>query len=235
MRESYDHMALMPLRGGSERDELTNTSLAASKDGDESKIADLTALAPKQSSSERMAAQVAAWHAHHVKSAWEALHEGDYRRAEGGFENALVLEPADVRSSVGLLLCAAMDTRFNTATAYLRNLLNDDEDLLTVRCPFKETLVDWHLGDRIIDELSTLAASSPSDPGLVALRAYLLWLDGRDDQARSAANALQRNDPGSEFVALAERMGASDEFVEGAEEQPLPTLRALSTPAGRRP
>lgn len=235
---AYNHRAWGKVTGGAVRDELTNASLAASEN---EQLPDLSLLMPQQSTSARMAAEASAWQHRQAEDAWADLRgaekkqeeDADYRAARCKFENALIFDQDNVECRVGLLIAAAMDEQFDTAVAQLKLLLDKDADLLSVQRPFAVTLKNANRGQMILMRLTRMPVGYTGPDGYAALRAYLLWVDGRTGEARELARKIARESPTSDFAVLATRMDARATASEGGENDELPPLRALSGSALR--
>jgi tetratricopeptide (TPR) repeat protein len=220
---SYLHRAFRPMEGGAVRDELTNTSLASPHPEDAP-----SEEAPRLTQSELFAQRGAAWRRDYVKAGWARLSAGEYRSAHDAFENVLALDSSNLEAKTGRILCSMMAEQYQSAVAYLKNLLVQHDDLLEVSYSFEKVLQNPARVEGILSRISYMGENYADGDAYAGLHAYLCWLDGRTQLARNVAEKLQREHPTSPYALLADRIREKLEPAEGLDAGSLPELRALS-------
>ncbi len=212
---SFSNLVYLPPSGGAIRDELTNVSIANSPE------IDLEAVARQEqqnSPAERFAARLAAHRERYLSQGWQALRDGDYRRADDSFTQANSLDRSEPEPLIGRILCATIEGRMSTASTLMERLYQQEDKPFALRDSLGELLPDTVLMAIPFDNLDRLAANPDVPPRLAALRVYLLWLNHEDDKALYDARLSRERFRGTVYADIGARM----EDYQQAETQPSP-------------
>jgi hypothetical protein len=220
---SFHHRLFQHLDGGSIRDDLTNLSLTNMR---ETEDADIHPDVPRKTHAERLAAIMSAKRDQYLAQGWAAMKAGNYLRANDQFGNAMCLDQEDAEAHAGRVIAALSGRRLEAARAYLKTFANHCKNPFIFRRNLEDTLPSQEFGKTMVDYISELAEGNTSDPDLAALNVYLLWMDGRDSAAQSAAEALHQQFRTSEFAGFVDEIrDAKDAKTTDLKEEPLAALR----------
>lgn len=205
---SFHHRAVLPREGGSIRDELTNTSLRNSERLPEGVTYD---SGVGESHATVLARSIEAKYQRYVTDGWELLASkelaaNEYMRARILFENAMTIEPEKIEARIGKMLCSLAGSQFATAGADLNAVLKRDTPIFSVDVRSTEVFIDPATTREILRNLARLSQQEPDTPFLAALHAYMLWFDGQDTAAVTAARRLRDNFRTSPYAKLAEQI-----------------------------
>ncbi len=215
IEQSYYHRALLPLEGGSIRDELTTESLANTPPLPD----DLNAT---QASGRTYAAIIVgkldAMKAKFLAEGWVHLRPStdeqgktrprDVIRAGQAFDNALAVDPDNLHARIGKFLCAVAEGEEATSAVMLTLLADHNDDMFSVEYPLAKTFGNASVGEGALAAVAATARERPDDDAPLALRAYLLWLDGKRDSAMEVAGELRSRFRSSPYASFLPRMRA---------------------------
>lgn len=198
---SFHHRLYSKLEGGAIRDQMTNETLANPYDD-----AGIDYSAPRKTHAEYLAERLDAKFDRYVSQGWTSMRQGEFWRGAQDFDNAILLHPDALDPLVGRILSAAADRRTASAVAYLETVAPKRDDLFTIRRPLADTLDTAARGSDLLQYLSAVVDAYPDDDGYAGLYVYLLWLDGRDSEALSSADALRISHRTSPFAVFADQI-----------------------------
>lgn len=205
---SFHHRAVLPREGGSIRDELTNTSLRNTAPLPESISYDSRS---GEGHAAMLARSINAKYERYVRDGWELLaskelNSADYMRGRIFFDSAATIEPDKIEPRIGKMLCLLAGSQIATAGADLRAILKRETPILSVKVQSSEVFSDPATTREILRNLARLSQQEPDAPFLAALYAYMLWFDGQQMAAETAATKIRDNFRTSPYAILAEQI-----------------------------
>jgi len=137
---------------------------------------------------------------------WARFREGQYRQAARAFDNAALMDPADLEPRVGEVYCYVLSDSLRSARFVLAdldrlapNIFALDFDL---REKFPAVLPAQQL--RITAQVAADRVDYPAD--IRGLYVFVLWYLGHQDDAVRSAVSLARSFPGSSYASWPEKM-----------------------------
>ncbi len=198
--QSYHYRALLPRVGTSIRDSLTQESL---QNAIETPANISASDSDMPTHAQRLAARLEAKRLVYLDKAWRLLGDGELQMANAAFGNASLLKPDDLDTCVGQLLSVVADKQFATARVLLGRLHRLQEDIFVC----DRSLDDVFGDEKKAEQLLATLAFRPQDEGVtdeaMALRAYMLWLDGQHLVALSQAEQLRDRFRSSTYANMA--------------------------------
>ncbi len=198
---SYHYKMYQPLEGGGIRDSMTNLSLENTVETPEE-----IEKVEFRTHAERLAALVQAKHGRYLDQGWSYLREGDYLRGRNAFGSAALVKSDDLDAKVGQLICTVLNEQLSTAVVLLEKINRQDDDPFRFNRKFTEILPESNVSGTILTDLAVATKSDKTDDKLIALRAFLLWLDGQTDEAVKVADDLKDRFRASPFASFADKM-----------------------------